>query len=151
MCRLHAIRSALERSAESNACGCERLVGERAGFYGLDVYSLYESMAAVIDYLRDLDSELADRARDAYHCFEPYGEDAREYASSIRLVPEDCEEGEVLEVLRELREEVAERHADRREERRVLLPRDGPRRARVLERPRSPHEPKCRLVRMNQR
>ncbi|WP_408958352.1 erythromycin esterase family protein [Natrinema sp. 74] len=89
----------------------DRPVGERAGFYGLDVYSLYESMAAVIDYLQDLDPELADRARDAYHCFEPYGEDAREYASSIRLVPEDCED-EVLEVLRGLREEMTDRYAD---------------------------------------
>ncbi|GAB3666176.1 erythromycin esterase family protein [Halopiger thermotolerans] len=85
--------------------------GERAGFYGLDVYGLYESMAAVIDYLREIDPELADRARDAYHCFEPYGEDAREYASSIRLVPEDCED-EVLEVLGDLREEVRRRHED---------------------------------------
>ncbi|TYL40728.1 protein-L-isoaspartate O-methyltransferase [Natronococcus pandeyae] len=84
----------------------DRPIDERAGFYGLDVYSLYESMAEVIDYLEDLDPDLAARARDAYHCFEPYGEDAREYAQSIRLVPEDCEE-EVLEVLRTLREDVA--------------------------------------------
>ena len=93
--------------AEYNA---DRVVGERAGFYGLDVYGLYESMAAVIDYLEDVDSELAAQARDAYHCFEPYGEDAREYARSLRLVPDDCED-EVLAVLRELREEVADRQA----------------------------------------
>ncbi|WP_306057209.1 erythromycin esterase family protein [Natronococcus wangiae] len=94
----------------------DRPIGDRAGFYGLDVYSLYESMAAVIDYLEDLDPDLAARARDAYHCFEPYGEDAREYAQSIRLVPEDCEE-EVLEALRTLREDVAETSADREDER----------------------------------
>ncbi len=87
----------------------DRPIGDRAGFYGLDVYSLYESMAAVIDYLQSLDPELADRARDAYHCFEPYGEDAREYASSIRLVPDDCED-EVVDVLRDLRKTVAETH-----------------------------------------
>ncbi|WP_436347868.1 erythromycin esterase family protein [Natronorubrum sp. FCH18a] len=98
----------LDWLADRNA---DRERGERVGFYGLDVYSLYESMAAVIDYLEDLDPELAARARDAYHCFEPYGEDAREYAQSIRLVPEDCED-EVLEVLRSLREDVAEQRTD---------------------------------------
>ncbi len=88
-----------------------RAIGDRVGFYGLDVYGLYESMAAVIDALEDLDPELADRARDAYHCFEPYGADAREYARSIRLIPDDCED-EVISVLTELRETIAERHAD---------------------------------------
>lgn len=88
-----------------------RAIGDRMGFYGLDVYGLYESMAAVIDALEDLDPELADRARDAYHCFEPYGADASEYARSIRLIPEDCED-EVIDVLQTLREDVAEFHAD---------------------------------------
>ncbi len=76
---------------------------ERAGFYGLDVYSLFESMTAVIDYLEDIDPDAAVRARDAYNCFEPYGEDAREYARSTRLVPESCED-EVVEMLTRLRE-----------------------------------------------
>lgn len=77
-------------------------VGDMAGFYGLDVYSLFESMAAVIDYLEELDPELAAKARDAYQCFEPYGEDAREYAQSTRLVPDDCED-DVVDVLADLR------------------------------------------------
>ncbi|WP_436924693.1 erythromycin esterase family protein [Halosimplex amylolyticum] len=83
----------------------ERPPEDRVGFYGLDVYSLYESMAAVVDYLDDLDPELADRARDAYHCFEPYGEDAREYARSTRIAPEDCED-EVVSVLTDLVDEL---------------------------------------------
>jgi len=81
---------------------------DRVGFYGLDVYGLYESMAAVVDYLEDLDPGMAERARDAYRCFEPYGEDAREYARSTRLVPEDCED-EVVEVLADLRRDAPER------------------------------------------
>lgn len=80
---------------------------ERAGFYGLDVYSLFESMTAVIDYLEDIDPDAAVRARDAYNCFEPYGEDAREYARSTRLVPESCED-EVIEMLTRLRERTPE-------------------------------------------
>ena len=75
---------------------------EQVGFYGLDVYSLFESMEAVIDYLEEYDPEAADRARDAYNCFEPYGEDAREYGRSTRLAPDDCED-EVVEILADLR------------------------------------------------
>jgi len=72
------------------------------GFYGMDVYSLFESMEAVVDYLEANYPEAADRARTAYHCFEPYGEDARAYARSTRVVPETCED-EVVSVLAEVR------------------------------------------------
>jgi erythromycin esterase-like protein len=84
---------------------------EKRGFYGLDVYSLYESLAAVVDYLEDEDPEAADRAREAYRCFEPYGEDAQEYARAIRMVPESCQE-EVVSVLEELRQRPHE-HGER--------------------------------------
>jgi erythromycin esterase len=75
---------------------------ERVGFYGLDVYSLFESMEAVVDYLADVDPEAAADARDAYRCFEPYGEDAQEYARALRMVPETCED-EVVDILHRLR------------------------------------------------
>ncbi|MFQ3318774.1 MAG: erythromycin esterase [Natronomonas sp.] len=73
----------------------------RTGFYGLDVYSLHESMAAVVDYLEDVDPDAAEHARRAYRCFEPYGEDGQEYAQAIRMVPEDCEE-DVVSVLTDM-------------------------------------------------
>jgi len=73
------------------------------GFYGLDVYSLFESMRAVVSYLEDTDPEAAADAREAYRCFEPYGEDAQEYARALRMVPEGCED-EVVDVLTELRQ-----------------------------------------------
>jgi len=78
---------------------------EQVGFYGLDVYSLFESMDAVVDYLEDIDPDAAAEARDAYRCFEPYGEDAQEYARALRMVPETCEQ-EVVEMLTRLREQV---------------------------------------------
>ncbi|WP_101297921.1 erythromycin esterase family protein [Halegenticoccus soli] len=84
-----------------------RPADDRVGFYGLDVYGLFESMEAVVDYLEDVDPEAADRARDAYRCFEPYGGDAREYARSTRLVPEDCE-GDVVDILTDLRRKARE-------------------------------------------
>jgi len=74
---------------------------QQVGFYGLDVYSLYESMAAVINYLEEIDPEAAEQARDAYRCFEPYGEDPQEYAWSTRISPENCE-AEVIEALEAL-------------------------------------------------
>ena len=42
---------------------------ERAGVYGLDVYSLSESIEAVVSYLDETDAEGAARARDRYACF----------------------------------------------------------------------------------
>ena len=75
---------------------------EQSGFYGLDVYSLYESLEAVIDYLDDVDPEAATDAREAYRCFEPYGEDAQEYARALQFAPASCQ-NEVVELLEDLR------------------------------------------------
>jgi erythromycin esterase len=79
-----------------------RLPDERkVGFYGLDVYSLWDSMHSVIEYLERHDPQLAKHARDAYRCFEPFGEDVQEYARATYLVPTSCED-EVVNVLRGL-------------------------------------------------
>src|SRR4026207_1383302 len=48
---------------------------DKVGFYGLDLYSLHASMAAVIDYLRIADPEAARRARGRYACFDHFGQD----------------------------------------------------------------------------
>lgn len=74
---------------------------ERVGFYGLDVYSLWDSMAAVVQYLETVDPALALAAKSAYLCFEPYGEDAQAYARATVLVPTSCED-EAVAVLRAL-------------------------------------------------
>ncbi len=75
----------------------------KVGFYGLDVYSLWESLEAIIGYLDEYDPEAAKIARKAYLCFEPYGQDAEIYAWNTAMVPESCEEA-VIDLLRELRE-----------------------------------------------
>jgi erythromycin esterase-like protein len=49
----------------------------RAGFYGLDLYSLRASMSAVLDYLLIVDPEAAHRARRRYACFDHAGPDPR--------------------------------------------------------------------------
>ena len=53
---------------------------ERAGFYGLDLYSLRSSMQAVLAYLQKVDPEAARRARSRYACFDQFGEDIHQYA-----------------------------------------------------------------------
>src|SRR5437660_8628682 len=50
-----------------------------AGFYGMDLYSLYSSISAVLEYLDKLDHAAATRARFRYSCFEHFGEDAQAY------------------------------------------------------------------------
>ncbi len=79
----------------------ERDVAERVGFYGLDVYSLWDSMRAVVTYLHSVDPQLAADARRAYNCFEPYAEDAQAYARATAMVPASCED-DVVEVLKAL-------------------------------------------------
>jgi erythromycin esterase-like protein len=52
----------------------------RVGFYGLDLYSLYTSMQAVVAYLDEIDPEAAQRARERYACFDHFGRDPQVYA-----------------------------------------------------------------------
>lgn len=89
---------------------------ERVGFYGLDVYSLWESMEAVVDYLERLDPQLARDARVAYRCFEPYGKDAQAYARATLMAPASCEK-EVIDVLCRLRAHADEHEHDGHEAR----------------------------------
>ena len=77
-------------------------VERQVGFYGLDVYSLWDSMRAVTDYLERIDPPLAAAAKRAYNCFEPYAEDAQDYARATALVPTSCED-EAVSVLRALK------------------------------------------------
>ncbi|CEJ45880.1 erythromycin esterase family protein [Umezakia ovalisporum] len=80
----------------------------KAGFYGLDLYSMYASIAAVLDYLNQVDSEAAQRARYRYSCLEHFGEDAQGYgyASSFGIT-KSCEQ-EVINQLQELQRRNAE-------------------------------------------
>jgi erythromycin esterase len=60
---------------------------ERVGFYGLDVYSLWDSMEAVIEFLLRIDPGAVNIAVEAYRCFEPY-RSVEEYARDTAFVPE---------------------------------------------------------------
>jgi erythromycin esterase len=87
---------------------------KRVGFYGLDVYSLWDSLYSIMTYLRKADPAALPAAWRAYRCFEPYGEDVQEYARATELVPTSCE-NEVVELLRRLRQEAPGHDGDGRE------------------------------------
>lgn len=72
----------------------------RAGFYGLDLYSLYESIEAVIAYLEAVDPPAADRARERYACFVPFGGQSQEYGRAVTLgVSEPCRREAVAQLV----------------------------------------------------
>ena len=84
---------------------------ERIGFYGLDVYSMWESLDAVMQYLKREHPDAVEAAQRAYQCFEPYGGSAREYARATAFVPTSCED-EVVAMLSELLRGAAEHPED---------------------------------------
>jgi erythromycin esterase len=90
---------------------------QRVGFYGLDVYSLWESLRAVLDHLDQHHPDALEAAIEACRCLEPYAEDPQAYARSTRLLPEGCEP-EVVTMLSDLLQrhagDVAEDSADAR-------------------------------------
>jgi len=67
-------------------------LSERTGFYGLDVYSLWESMYNIVNYLEKEDPVAAALARKAIECFEPYGEDEQRYAREQYFSSASCRE-----------------------------------------------------------
>lgn len=65
---------------------------EMVGFYGLDLYSLHRSMEVVLQYLRRVDPEAAERARARYNCFEGFAADAESYGYARSLgLTKSCE------------------------------------------------------------
>jgi erythromycin esterase-like protein len=82
--------------------------GVRAGFYGLDLYSLYASMEAVVAYLDRADPAAAAAARARYACFGQTGDDGQRYGMSAGLGLSTSCEREVLDQLIELRRHAPE-------------------------------------------
>ena len=80
----------------------------QTGFYGMDLYSLFTSIKAVLDYLDSVDPEAAARARYRYACFDHHGEDSQAYgyAASFGMKP-SCED-EVIQQLREMNRRAAD-------------------------------------------
>ncbi|HEX8753964.1 MAG TPA: erythromycin esterase family protein [Solirubrobacterales bacterium] len=76
----------------------ERRPDSPAGFYGLDLYSLYASVAEVVAYLERVDPAAAARARERYACFEHFG-DEQSYGHAVSFgVSESCRAGVVAQL-----------------------------------------------------
>ena len=86
---------------------------KKVGFYGIDVYSLWESLDAVIQYLKKNYPDAMKSAIEAYRCFEPYGRDVEDYARATAFIPESCED-EVAEMLMEIRHKAGREDDDGR-------------------------------------
>ena len=52
---------------------------ERVAFHGLDLYSLYDSIRSVLNYLDEVDPESAKVARERYGCLTPWQRDPATY------------------------------------------------------------------------
>ena len=74
----------------------------RVGFYGLDVYSLWDSLYQVMGYVHKTHPDALPAAQRAFQCFEPYGEDVHDYARATNWLHETCED-EIVAMLAALR------------------------------------------------
>jgi erythromycin esterase-like protein len=83
--------------------------GAMAGFYGLDLYNLFGSIRAVIDYLDGIDADAAALARERYGCLTPWSRDPALYG---RLAMTEGFARCQAPVVRMLREVLARRLGD---------------------------------------
>ena len=84
----------------------------KAGFYGLDVYSLWESLDSIIKYLDKKDPKTKRAALEAVKCFEPYKDgEGQSYARATLMVPDSCED-EVVDLLMQIRKNMPAYNTD---------------------------------------
>jgi erythromycin esterase-like protein len=93
------IRDFIEWLREYNQ---RRVPAQQVGFYGLDLYSLYESIAAVLNYLQKVAPNAAEKAREAYGCLDHQGNEQHYRYSVIAGLRPSCKE-EVVQQLIALR------------------------------------------------
>jgi protein-L-isoaspartate(D-aspartate) O-methyltransferase len=56
---------------------------QHSGFYGLDLYNMSGSIAAVLEYLDEVDPEAAAAARERYGCLTPWQKDPSTYGRAV--------------------------------------------------------------------
>jgi len=74
----------------------------RAGFYGLDLYSLFTSIAHVLEYLDRVDPDAARVARARYGTLTPWQRDPAAYGQAVLSGRYGSSEAAVVDMLREL-------------------------------------------------
>jgi erythromycin esterase-like protein len=83
--------------------GSQSAPATKAGFYGLDLYSLQASIESVIGYLDRVDPAEANRARERYACFDHVGAEGSAYGYALAYEAAVPCENEVVAQLVELR------------------------------------------------
>jgi protein-L-isoaspartate(D-aspartate) O-methyltransferase len=89
---------------------------DRTAFHGLDLYSLYDSIRAVLKYLDEVDPSTARVARERYGCLTPWQSDPATYGHAALTGAYPTCESEVAVVLTDLlhkRRAYAERDGER--------------------------------------
>ena len=76
----------------------------RVAFHGLDLYSLYTSIRAILKYLDDVDPEVARVARERYGCLTPWQADPATYGQAALTGTYRTCESDVTDMLIELLE-----------------------------------------------
>lgn len=80
----------------------DRADDQKVGFYGLDLYSLEESLESILAFLKHHAPDGLPAAQAAFRCFEPFDFQGQEYGSATSLVGADCRE-QVLDLLVDLK------------------------------------------------
>lgn len=97
------------------AYNAEQPEEEKVGFYGIDLYSLWESIDEILSYLGSKPGADLEAARKAFECFDPFGRDEQAYGISAAIYGEGCED-EVVQLLCRLQDKWKESEsADERE------------------------------------
>ncbi|MFL5289172.1 MAG: erythromycin esterase family protein [Rhodopila sp.] len=90
-----------------------RPMEDRAGFYGLDLYNMNASMAAVLAYLDGIDPEAATAARARYACLTPFSHEPTAYGrAALTKGYALCEQPVTQTLLDLLRNELRYAHYD---------------------------------------
>ncbi len=82
--------------------GAVEAAERRAGFYGLDLYSLYTSIEAVLRYLDEVDPDAARVARVRYGCLTPWQGDPAAYGRAVVTGGYRACEEQVVAILRDM-------------------------------------------------
>lgn len=75
--------------------------GKPHRIYGLDIYSLFDSLNLVKSYAGRMNVELSAEILHRYACLDPYSKDEMAYARSLKEFPEGCRQ-EVVEALQQI-------------------------------------------------
>ena len=113
MWRNNEVRAFVDWLRAHNASGQPET---RTAFHGLDLYSLYDSIRAVLKYLDDVDPATARVARERYGCLTPWQSDPATYGHAALTGSYPTCEAEVAVVLTDLlhkRRAYAERDGER--------------------------------------